>query len=364
MNSGHCHGVRGSSADDVEMAIRAQVRSALIPFEVLGTVLLLTAILTCAYVGVEFSASVIRKFLFVFLGLMAVIPFALARNNIFLFLGHGFAYGAILSYGFRLLIEQQPNTLFWAMPICALLSCAGAIMSYNFWCHVVYNLICWGILTQGVADTGYAHQTPLVWLTVLSCLVVASGMCFFIERTRRSNAVLMARLELSANVDGLTKIRNRASFLRLSQEVADDAGRRHPPALLHFVLIDVDDFKKINDAFGHAVGDRVLQELAHLLQTTDDSAVCGRLGGEEFGMLFHGSSLQQVCDRLTGLHERVRSIHEGESHFSISSGVAGWLENDSLIDMIHRADVALYAAKKSGKDCFCLSPELQGVARA
>lgn len=352
----------GPSVNNVELTIRAQVRSALIPFELLGAGLLLIAILACASIGMNFPAELIWQFVLVFLGIMVVIPLALSRNNLYLFLGHGFAYGAMLSYGFRLLIQQQPNSAFWAMPICALLCCAGAIISYNFWCHLIYNLMCWAIITQGSADTGYAYQKPLVWLTVVSCLGVASAMCFFIERARRSNVVLLDRLEVAANFDGLTKIRNRASFLRLSEEIVANS-LRHNPHGLYFVLIDVDNFKRINDSFGHAVGDRVLQQLANVLQTVGESGLCGRLGGEEFGVLFHGIGLQQVCDHLKGLHEQARSIHEGETHFSISSGVSGWLENDNLTEMMYRADMALYAAKTSGKDRWCVSPELQGAPR-
>jgi diguanylate cyclase (GGDEF)-like protein len=168
------------------------------------------------------------------------------------------------------------------------------------------------------------------------------------------NARLHAIVERQALVDGLTGIANRRGCEdALHHEIAR-AGRLGAPFTL--VIADLDDFKTINDRYGHDAGDDVLREFASVLRhTLRESDLPGRWGGEEFVILLPGT------DAVGGAHlaERVRaSLHERSFHgrdgavFSVTSsfGVAELQPGDGERQLFSQADRALYDAKRLGKD--------------
>ena len=151
-----------------------------------------------------------------------------------------------------------------------------------------------------------------------------------------------------AMIDSLTGLYNRRfGEQRLASEVARSERRGHPLTLL---LLDLDDFKEINDTYGHAAGDQVLQYFATQLNNVirgSDLAV--RLGGDEFLVLLPECTNEQlnlVLNRL-GLLETDWQGNKLRVNFS-----AGWTEyktGDRLEDLLARADEALYATKRAGK---------------
>jgi two-component system, cell cycle response regulator len=173
-------------------------------------------------------------------------------------------------------------------------------------------------------------------------------------RTKRYLDLLATR----AQMDGLTGIWNRAYFdRRLDEEL--DANRRYgrPVGL---VLIDIDNFKVINDAHGHPFGDRVLQLVALLLgasvRSTD--AVC-RYGGEEFGVILGetgGDGALCTVERMRQRLERLELSDRGQkvsvtASFGVSSSdwfAPGELTHQGIVDA---TDAALYAAKRDGRNC-------------
>ena len=159
-----------------------------------------------------------------------------------------------------------------------------------------------------------------------------------------------ADLRRLADTDALTGIANRRSFFRLAEALMTAAT---PAAAL---LMDIDHFKAVNDRLGHAFGDRVLTEitarLRSLLRPTD---IFGRLGGEEFGVLLPGA------DALTAtlVAERLRLVvaetpvrgPAGDVQVTLSIGVSCTrAEEESIDDVLARADLALYAAKDAGRN--------------
>ncbi len=184
-----------------------------------------------------------------------------------------------------------------------------------------------------------------------------------------------ARLYALANIDGLTGLYCRRYF---DQRVAEEVERaRRFNSTFALVLLDLDDFKKLNDTFGHVAGDRALREVAAIaasqLRGVDLAA---RYGGEEFAFLLPRTSLADAYAVAERIRDAVAShlvSEEGETRrLTASLGVAGWQESgvDDPSQLVIRADAALYRAKAGGKNRvvqdlvnFELTPALAPVQR-
>ena len=181
-----------------------------------------------------------------------------------------------------------------------------------------------------------------------------------IERYMSELAVANRRLELMANTDLLTGLPNRRySLNRLEQEWASAARSRKPLSLL---LLDLDQFKSINDSLGHDAGDKVLQHAAKIMrkEVRANDVVC-RLGGEEFLVISADSDTQSAMKTA----ERIRSAietHQPElpliRPLTTSIGVAGTVASRRCWqDLMKAADKALYKAKQSGRNRIQLAPD-------
>ena len=165
---------------------------------------------------------------------------------------------------------------------------------------------------------------------------------------------LEGELHRLATTDVLTQSSNRRHFFECARSEFEQARQFGSP--LAFLLLDLDDFKKINDQYGHQVGDQVLQRLAqcgsHALRRGD---LFGRIGGEEFAALFPGCEQDvalQIAERLQREVQRLGFQHEGR-HFGItvSQGLTSLLATDVSLDALYaRADTAMYMAKRQGKN--------------
>ena len=160
--------------------------------------------------------------------------------------------------------------------------------------------------------------------------------------------------ELST-VDPLTKLYNRRFFMQ-ALEGEFKRSKRYQVAL-SFVMVDIDHFKKLNDTYGHQVGDEVLQQVGRIIResvrTTDTP---GRYGGEEFCVLLPHTDPEGGVQLAARLHEAIRSAtirtQSGDLRITVSVGVsctAGG-EVKSPEELIHIADEALYVAKREGRD--------------
>lgn len=150
--------------------------------------------------------------------------------------------------------------------------------------------------------------------------------------------------------DALTGIHNRRYFQERLKVELDRAQRDELD--LAVIMLDIDHFKRINDQYGHAVGDHVLrslcQRIGQRLRRTD---VFCRLGGEEFMVLCPGSNAEQARMLATELWHGVRSVPvEGVGKVTASFGVAGWRQGEGADALLLRADAGVYAAKQAGRD--------------
>ena len=171
------------------------------------------------------------------------------------------------------------------------------------------------------------------------------------------NAHYVERIRQLSYLDGLTGIFNRRFFeLRIMEEI--ERARRCETGLA-VVIADIDQFKKLNDEFGHLLGDEVLRQVSSLFhqQLRKIDVVC-RYGGEEFAILLTNTNAQHAV----GVVEKLRRLVEGWQFpgvprtVTISAGVAAFPEHGTTRDeLIRAADVGLYAAKQAGRNRVCLT---------
>jgi diguanylate cyclase (GGDEF)-like protein len=167
------------------------------------------------------------------------------------------------------------------------------------------------------------------------------------------------RMHLLAMTDELTGVPNRRAVLgRL-----DPLLRRDDPGPCSILIIDIDFFKAINDQLGHSTGDEVLKVVAATVRAAvSEPAFFGRLGGEEFLIILPATGLIQARATAQGLCERIEAIDTsrwfGERrHITCSIGVATSVPGrDTPSTMLQRADAALYAAKRGGRNCVRTEP--------
>jgi two-component system cell cycle response regulator len=169
-------------------------------------------------------------------------------------------------------------------------------------------------------------------------------------RLRAADRITSMQAELLrlARTDPLSGLLNRRAFVEVAQEMLGRTCSDHP---LSLVICDLDKFKAINDAYGHDVGDLVLKKVSEALQSIAEST--GRLGGEEFAFLVEGH-LDETTELAEDFRESVGglAITSGKELIGVtcSIGVAEWKPSDTLDSLMRRADIALYEAKRLGRN--------------
>jgi diguanylate cyclase (GGDEF)-like protein len=165
-----------------------------------------------------------------------------------------------------------------------------------------------------------------------------------VERGHRETVLLRER----ASSDALTGLANRRCF--------DDAlakllhGRRQKDATFSLLMLDVDAFKDYNDDFGHLAGDEALRIAGTLLREGRlASDLPARYGGEEFAVLLPGTSAGQAAAVAERILAEFRAYPWPLRPVSVSIGVAEVHPDDGVLELVHRADVALYQAKRAGR---------------
>jgi diguanylate cyclase (GGDEF)-like protein len=177
------------------------------------------------------------------------------------------------------------------------------------------------------------------------------------------NARLYEQTQRLATIDPLTSLSNHRSFRdSLALEIARASRLGYALGLL---MIDVDNFKRVNDTFGHPVGDDVLRNIARVLRSNlRQTDVAARYGGEEFAIVLPGLGPPGVRAVGEKLRRAVRALDplvaDGSAPFHISISVGGVSASHpelNAVDLIRVADSALYAAKRQGRDSVCVAAE-------
>jgi diguanylate cyclase (GGDEF)-like protein len=188
----------------------------------------------------------------------------------------------------------------------------------------------------------------------------------------RKNLSTVKRQLVDANsslrTDHLTQATNRRSFDETLKEVSQVCQMTESPACL--MIMDIDHFKKINDTYGHALGDYVLIECVKLLKSvfTRENDCVARIGGEEFAVILPDYKIDHAVKKAEAALARIRNEtlidKENRIRFTISIGVAQFLPGETSSDWMKRSDQALYQAKASGRDRFIVAPNLSLQAKS
>jgi diguanylate cyclase (GGDEF)-like protein len=201
------------------------------------------------------------------------------------------------------------------------------------------------------------HQADLAYVNFTIQMLMVSGVLiaalhFFSSyqhelQLARLTVDEMARL---ANTDELTKLANRR---RMAEAIGSELVRfaRYGHAF-SVILIDIDHFKIVNDRYGHAVGDQTLVALAaRALEELRDVDMLGRWGGEEFIVIMLETGFEQALGKAGALCGRVAATPLiGDHTLTISCGVTSVIAGDDTDSLLRRADLALYAAKRGGRN--------------
>jgi diguanylate cyclase (GGDEF)-like protein len=199
----------------------------------------------------------------------------------------------------------------------------------------------------------YSYPLAVAAEAILLSLALADRIRV-LQEEKRQMETRERRLLVLSNTDGLTKLYNKRYFdEKLKSEIALVKNLGDPLSLL---ILDLDNFKKINDTHGHPVGDQVLRRLGEIVQASIRETDCAcRYGGEEFAVILPGTDREKSLD----VAERIRQAMAADifetsrgNKFSItvSIGLGQYITGETCAELIRRTDQALYQAKGRGKN--------------
>ncbi|MEF1186717.1 GGDEF domain-containing protein [Vibrio sinaloensis] len=274
--------------------------------------------------------------------------------------------GVLLLQAFILLLygEHGPGTLVWLYPILAAVIFAnefkiGSILSTSFCLLVAVITLSGGAITL----ESLSADRFVISLFAL-CLLCNTSAYFYDKAVAYIQSLYREGIEDLAYFDQLTGLANRWSFESWAIEKLEE--ERHSDTLTAMIFLDIDDFKAINDCYGHDVGDRVLQHFSRRLKnnirnkdrkTDKHDYSIARFAGDEFVLLLYGvksrADLEGILNRILHLFEDCYQGKEEIGKVNVSLGVALFPEDaDTLPELTRCSDKAMYSAKHSGKNQF------------
>lgn len=263
-------------------------------------------------------------------------------------------YEIIFSVSFLIIYYQyeSPNFLIQALGIIIIIF--SIFLIPNKWKYMIFTSMfvsmSFFVLSlyyfKGIKFSEFSAGVVYILLVVLLSGISSYRMNYY-KRIQYVNSKKLTEMSIT---DPLTGIYNRAKF---NEELAQwvEISKRYNTSL-SLVIFDIDDFKKINDNYGHLTGDKVIVDIAKIvIKIIRKTDVFARWGGEEFVILLPDTKKQHAID----MTERLRALiseygFNKVGHVSCSFGVVSLKENDDLETFLHRADNRLYLAKDAGKN--------------
>jgi diguanylate cyclase (GGDEF)-like protein len=214
-----------------------------------------------------------------------------------------------------------------------------------------------------------AARLRAILTDVLLPIVLAVPLLLFFTGKLRELAIAHRRLTVYASTDGLTQVMNRAAFATLVDAYLTDVRTEERRAHGALLIIDADNFKTVNDRYGHDRGDEALVKIASTIKSTLRSPdIVGRLGGEEFGVFLPGVGPDQaklVAERIRQSVSSADFAPSGKPHqLSVSVGGAVFDGHLPFAELFRLADQQLYVAKRDGRNRVSMSLAPPGNALA
>jgi diguanylate cyclase len=237
----------------------------------------------------------------------------------------------------------------------------GRVIVYT----IAGTLVC-VIAALYVDSFNFAHydeeqRTRAILTNVFVPVLLAVPLLLFFTSKLRELAIAHQRLTIYASTDSLTQVMNRAAFSTLVDAYLKDVRAAKDGAKGALLIIDADNFKSVNDRFGHDRGDEALITIARsiksMLRAPD---LVGRLGGEEFGVFLPGATTEQaenVAERIRKTVNDAEFLPAGAPHLlSVSVGGAVFEKELPFAELFRLADQQLYAAKQGGRNRVAIAP--------
>lgn len=212
-----------------------------------------------------------------------------------------------------------------------------------------------------------AERLRAILTDIFVPIVLAVPLLAYFTSKLRELAIAHQRLTIHASTDALTQVMNRAAFSTLVDAYLAEARRAEDKPTGALLIIDADNFKSVNDRFGHDRGDEALVAIARAIKSMLRGAdLVGRLGGEEFGVFLPGATSEQAAAVAERIRQQVREAAfepAGAPHpLSVSVGGAVFEQRLSFAELFRLADQQLYAAKRGGRDRVAIAPAQPGLA--
>ncbi|MGM3276704.1 GGDEF domain-containing protein [Ralstonia sp. 24A2] len=235
----------------------------------------------------------------------------------------------------------------------------GARYPYRFVAAAAYLGALFHI-TRAVAVAFGMPQTaflqPSAWNVLFLGLAIVTFPCMSTGMVMLAHDQLARRMEQLANIDELTGVLMRRAFMARANALLHEAVASRKP--LSIAVLDIDKFKAVNDAFGHAIGDQILKHVTSVVSARlRSSDLFGRLGGEEFAIVLVDARKIDAAAVMDELRLAVEQSPGEGVRCTFSAGVECVVPGDTLAGALARADAALYMAKATGRNRVIMASE-------
>ncbi|MFM0346181.1 diguanylate cyclase [Paraburkholderia sp. RL17-347-BIC-D] len=264
----------------------------------------------------------------------------------------GVAYSQVLVVGLAVNIAGVAQPLLWTLPAMVVIPICAAPLWLTPAHFITGSVLFYTTAFALLFGAPLPHDVDtVVWMWIAAIGVPTSAVFHFgFYRFRRNHFLLESQLAQLAATDPLTGLQNRRAFVKQAERRLDTVT---PDTRISAIFLDIDNFKSLNDRFGHAIGDHALYQVAQVLMeeiSADDSV--SRIGGEEFALLLRDSltGALHVAERL---RHAIAAIERPDGRLTASFGVAEHRSGENIMVLLDRADEALLRAKHSGRNRVC-----------
>lgn len=257
----------------------------------------------------------------------------------------------LLCIALTLLAELSINRNHWMAVLSIGVSLAVAPVFSRTSEYIIVSIGIWLIFGKGsLINAPFGGDVKWAWLSMSAAIMVGVFLNALFARIHRQSIVLRDKLVDLAFTDALTGIGNRRKFL----SDVDEAQKSSDASSACLLMLDIDNFKRINDDFGHPMGDEVLRQVAQAIRRSVADEPCGRLGGEEFGIFLTQGGEERAATVAAQILARIRELDVLDRKITASVGISRMSDEQSFSELMRAADEALYVAKSRGKDCFAI----------